>query len=80
MADLLRVGLKSKTSSFKSLELVPPTISVVNPNIAQIHELVQTAISTGVVTKAPPTTRGFASVSPKPLALGQTLPKTTPCS
>ena len=80
VADLLRVGLKSKSASFKSLELVPPTISVVNPNIAHIHELVQTAIITGVVTKAPPTTYGSATATPKPLAPGQTLAKTTPCS
>ena len=80
VADLLRVGMKAKSASFKSLELVPPTISVVNPDIAHIHELVQTALTTGVVPKAPPTTTGSPSATPKPLAPGQTLAKTTACS
>lgn len=82
VADLLRVATKSRHASFASLDLVPPRISVVHPNIDEIHAMVEKAIATGTAPKNP---QGFASPGPTtapskaPLSSGQTYAKTKPC-
>ena len=82
VADLIRVAVKSRHASFASLDLVPPRISVVHPDIDAIHAMVKTAISTG---KAPKNPQGFASPGPTtapskaPISSGQTYAKTKPC-
>lgn len=82
VADLLRVAVKSRHASFASLDLVPPRISVVHPDIEAIHAMVKKAISTGTAPKNP---QGFASPGPTtaatkaPISSGQTYAKTKPC-
>ena len=82
VADLIRVAVKSRHASFASLDLVPPRISVVHPDIEAIHAMVAKAITTGTAPKNP---QGFASPGPTtaatkaPISSNQTYAKTKPC-
>lgn len=82
VSHLLRAGMKSQTGSFASLELVPPTISTVDPDIESIHKMVALAIESGAAPKSP---QGFTSPAPTtnathaPISATQKYAKTTPC-
>lgn len=83
VSDLLRAGIKAQKGTFDSLELVPPTVNTINPDISEIHAMVQDAITTGT---APDSPQGFASAAPSvdatraPIAPGQEYVNTKPCS
>jgi LCP family protein required for cell wall assembly len=44
-AGLLRAGVRAANAPFSSVELVPPTISTVDPNFTQIHKMVADAVA-----------------------------------
>ncbi len=51
VSTYLDLAIKAKKEGIHKLELIPPTIDVVNPNFTAIHEMVQKAFSDTSVTK-----------------------------
>ncbi len=51
VSTYLDLAIKAKKQGIHKLELIPPTIDVVNPNFTAIHEMVQKAFSDTSVTK-----------------------------